>query len=55
MFQALARLILRTYARNISTLATKSTMIKDVRSNVETLAENTFNDYVNAFKKLFVI
>ena len=53
--ESLARLILRTYARNISTLATKSTMIKDVRSNVETLAENTFNSYVNAFKKLFVI
>lgn len=51
----LARLILRSYARNISTLATKSTMIKDVRSNFETLAENTFNSYVTAFKKLFVI
>lgn len=53
--KTLASLILRTYSRNLSTLATKTTMIKDVRSNIETLAENTFNSYVNAFKKLFVI
>ena len=53
--KALASLILRTYSRNLSTLATKTTMIKDVRSNIETLAENTFNSYVNAFEKLFVI
>lgn len=53
--KTLASLILRTYSRNLSTLATKTTMIKDVRSNIETLAENTFNSYVNAFEKLFVI
>jgi len=53
--KTLARLILRTYSRNLSTLVTKTTMIKDVRSNVETLAENTFNSYINGFKKLFVI
>lgn len=53
--KTLASLILRTYSRNLSTLATRTTMIKDVRSNIETLAENTFNSYVNAFEKLFVI
>lgn len=51
----LVRLILRTYARNISTLAKKSSMIKDIKSKIETLAENTFDSYVEALKKLFVI
>lgn len=51
----LTRLILRTYARNIATLAKKSVMVKDILSNVENLSMNTFDDYVNALKKLFVI
>lgn len=53
--ETLARLILRTYARNISTLAKKSSMLKDIRTNIEALAENTFDNYVSALKKLFVI
>ena len=53
--ETLARLILRTYARNISTLAKKSSMLKDIRAHVETLADNTFDNYVDALKKLFVI
>ncbi|MGI6572253.1 MAG: ATP-binding protein [Fermentimonas sp.] len=53
--ETLVRLILRTYARNISTLAKKSSMLKDIRSKIETLAENTFDSYVEALKKLFVI
>ena len=51
----LARLILRTYARNISTLAKKTSMLKDIRANIESLAENTFDSYVDALKRLFVI
>lgn len=53
--ETLARLILRSYARNISTLAKKSSMLKDLRAQVGTLAENTFDSYVVALKKLFVI
>jgi len=53
--ETLARLILRIYARNISTLAKKSSMLKDIRAHVETLADNTFDNYVDALKKLFVI
>lgn len=53
--EKLARLILRTYARNISTLAKKSNMLKDIRANVETCSENTFNEYLTALNKLFVI
>ena len=30
-------------------------MLKDIRSKIETLAENTFDSYVEALKKLFVI
>ena len=52
----LARMILRSYARNISTLAKKSLMIADVASSGEvSCSEPTFDDYVNALKKLFVI
>ena len=52
----LARMILRSYARNISTLAKKSTLIADVASSGEiTCSEPTFDDYVGALRKLFVI
>jgi len=53
--ERLARLLLRSYARNISTYATKSTMLKDIRANVETCAEDTLNSYLGALEKLFVI
>lgn len=46
--EKLTQLILRTYARNVSTLAKKSNMLKDIRANVETCSENTLNDYLNA-------
>lgn len=51
----LAEAILRSYARNISTLAKKSSMIKDVIAITETCSQNTFDDYVNVLSKLFVI
>jgi hypothetical protein len=52
---ALARLILRSYARNICTLAKKSSMLADVAKEMEGLSMPTFDDYVGAFEKLFVI
>ena len=52
---ALTRLILRSYARNISTLAKKSGMIQDILAHTETLARNTFDEYITALEKLFVI
>ncbi len=51
----IAEAILRSYARNISTLAKKSSMIKDVAAILETCSQTTFDDYVNALTKLFVI
>lgn len=51
----IAEAILRSYARNISTLAKKSSMIKDVIAITETCSPNTFDDYVKALTQLFVI
>ena len=49
------RAILKSYARNISTPAKKSSMIKDMKAEAEEMAVSTFDDYANALKKLFVI
>lgn len=51
----IAEAILRSYARNVSTLAKKASMIKDVVSITETCSPNTFDDYVEALTRLFVI
>lgn len=52
---SLARLILRSYARNICTLAKKSSMLADVAHEMERISMPTFDDYVEALEKLFVI
>lgn len=52
---ALARLILKSYARNICTLAKKTSMLADVSEEMEGTSMPTFNDYVGALEKLFVI
>ena len=52
---ATAEAILRSYARNVSTLAKKSSMIKDVIAITETCSPNTFDDYVDALTRLFVV
>ena len=50
------RLILRSYARNISTLAKKTSMLADVLGSQEvSCSMDTFDDYVSALRKLFVI
>lgn len=54
--ERLTRLLLRSYARNISTLAKNTSLLADVVSSGEvTLAMSTFEDYVTALKRLFVI
>ncbi|MFV0554982.1 MAG: ATP-binding protein [Mangrovibacterium sp.] len=52
---ALARLILRSYARNLCTLATKKSMLTDVSAEMEGTSISTFNSYVEALEKLFVV
>lgn len=51
----LAELILKSYARNISTLAKKNSIYKDVAANVESLSMPTLDSYITAFTRLFVI
>lgn len=51
----IAEAILRSYARNVATLAKKSSMMKDVIAITETCSQNTFDNYVEALTKLFVI
>lgn len=51
-----ARLLLRSYARNISQQISYTTIRKDMLANdASTLDEDTVADYVKALKKLFVI
>ena len=48
------RLLLRSYARNISTLATNGNILSDINAN-ETMSESSFYEYLDALKRLFVI
>lgn len=52
---SLARLILRSYARNICTLAKKKSMFDDVSEEMGNISLPTFDDYVDALERLFVI
>lgn len=51
----LARLILKSYARNISTLAKKSNILKDIKANEDAISINTLDSYITALERLFVI
>lgn len=51
-----ADFLLRSYARNISTLAKKTTLLSDITASGEVcLSMDTFNDYERALENLFVI
>lgn len=50
-----ARLILRSYARNVSTLAKKINIYKDVAANAESMSMVTMDNYINAMERLFVL
>ncbi|MBD5352482.1 MAG: ATP-binding protein [Bacteroides sp.] len=52
---ALALAIIRSYARNLSTLVKKSNLLKDVNAITESCSERTFDSYVKALTQLFVI
>ena len=51
----LARQIIKSYARNLCTLAKKTNMLKDMIAESESITMVTFDDYVSALEKLFVI
>ena len=50
-----ANMILRSYARNVSTLTKKTTIYKDVAANADSMTAVTMDAYLNALEKLFVI
>lgn len=52
---ALARAVIRSYARNLATLAKRSNLIKDVEAMNESCTDKTFSDYSEALRRLFVI
>lgn len=49
------RLLLRSLARNICTLATAKTIIDDVAANEVSMTEKTYTSYMNALKRIFVV
>ena len=49
------RQLLRSYARNISTMATLSTIAEDVRFNDTTFSDPTLYSYLNALRRIFLI
>lgn len=51
----LARLILRSYARNICTLAKKTSIRADIAAEMENISMTTLDDYITALEKLYVI
>ena len=51
----LAELILKSYARNLSTLAKKNSIYKDVVANYENISMPTLDSYITALERLFVI
>lgn len=51
----LARLILRSYSRNLCTLAKKTAMLEDVKAEIGNITQVTFDEYVDALKRLYVL
>lgn len=50
------RMILRSYARNISTEAPNTTIIEDIKSsNSRSMDSKTFDEYMDALKDLYII
>lgn len=49
------RALFRSYARNISTMATANTIMQDVRANDITITDKTLTNYLTALRRLFVI
>ena len=47
--------ILKSYARNISPLATKKTLMKYIKTEYEDISLPTFNSYIDALERLYVV
>lgn len=51
----LARAILKSYAREVSTINTNQSLYEDIKNNYSDISEKTINDYLNVLKKLYII
>ena len=51
----IARQIMRSYARNISTLAKRTSILADITSGDITLSMDTMDDYISVLERIFVI
>ena len=49
------RNLLKSLARNISTLTTAETILQDLKTNDPTICEKTLSSYVNALRKIFLV
>ena len=49
------RNLLKSLARNISTLTTSETILQDLKSNDPTFSEKTLSSYLNALRKIFLV
>ncbi len=49
------RLLMKSFARNISTMATQKTLEGDVKASSGIISENTVSSYINALERIFVI
>ncbi len=52
---ALAKAIIRTYSRNLSTLAKRANLLRDMNAMNDSCSDRTYDDYVKALARLFVI
>lgn len=52
---SLTKAIIRSYSRNLSTLAKRANIVKDVNAISEGCSDRTFDDYVKALTRLYVI
>ena len=49
------RNLLKSLARNISTLTTAETILQDLKANDPTICEKTLSSYVNALRRIFLV
>ena len=51
----LARTILKSYARQVSTIDSNQALYEDVKANYSDISEKTIMDYINVLRKLYII
>ncbi|MDR0367682.1 MAG: DUF4143 domain-containing protein [Bacteroidales bacterium] len=49
------RLLLRSLARNVTTMASYQTILKDIEATEETISDKTMYSYYNALRRIFVV